>query len=146
VRFLLDTSVYLEVLLDAAVEERLREPLQEIAPDLFLSSVVRAELTQGARGRAGRALVDRLARPFERIGRVVAPDHGDWVRASTIQSRIWDAHPGLRTKRLLHDLLIACTAHKIGATLVTENERDFAVIDRWLRTRRMRLEQLASAP
>ena len=74
---------------------------------------------------------------------MVLPEYTDWVRAAVTQSRIWDTVPGLRQKRLLHDLLIACAARRIGATLVTHNERDFAIIDEWLPTRRVPVDELA---
>lgn len=139
---LLDTSVYLRVLLERAFADAAEPTLRRIGPRIRLSSVVRAELTQGARGPAGRALVDHLARRLERLGRVVAPSHDDWVRAGTVQSKIWDAHPGLRTKRLLNDLLIACAARRVGALLVTDDERDFPVLDRWLPTERIDADEL----
>lgn len=139
---LLDTSVYLRVLLDRAFAEAAEPALRRVGPRIRLSSVVRAELTQGARGPAGRALVDRLARRLERAGRVVTPSYDDWSRAGAVQSKIWDAHPTLRSKRLLNDLLIACAARRVGAILVTENERDFPVVDRWLPTERIDADDL----
>jgi predicted nucleic acid-binding protein len=135
--FLFDTSVYLRILLDAQFARRAEPALRRVAPRLFLSSVVRAELTQGARGPEGRALVDRLAGQLERVGRVVTPSHDDWVHAATVQSRLWDSSPGLRTKRLLHDVLLAIGAQRIGARIVTDNERDFVAIGRWVGTRRL---------
>ena len=140
--FVFDTSLYIRILLDARFAERAAPALRRMAPRLFLSSVVRAELTQGARGDAGRALVDRLARALERVGRVVTPSHDDWVEATAVQSRIWDSSPALRTKRLLHDILLAKSARRIGARIVTDNERDFAVIARWLPTERMSSDDL----
>ena len=145
-RFLLDTSSYLEFLNDSDAAERAAAVLREIAPYLHLSAVVRAELTQGAKGKAGRALVDKLARPFERCGRVVTPAYEDWVTAATAQSKLWDESPSQRTKKLLFDLLLACSARRIGAWLVTENERDFQRIDRWLPTKRLRIADLLGTP
>jgi predicted nucleic acid-binding protein len=58
--FLFDTFVYLRILLDARFARQAEPALRRIAPRLYLSSVVRAELTQGARGPEGRSLVDRL--------------------------------------------------------------------------------------
>lgn len=142
--FLLDTSAYLRILRDARFAAAAEPGLRRIAPRLHLSSVVRAELTQGARGAPGRALVDRLARRLERAGRVVTPSHADWTRAAYVQSLLWDSRPDLRDRRLLADLLIACSARRIGAVLVTDDERDFALIDRWLRTERLRADQLAA--
>ena len=73
----------------------------------------------------------------------MTPTHADWVRAATVQSMIWDASPSLRTKRLLSDILIACGARSIGACIWTADERDFAVIDRWLPTEWIRTDDLS---
>ncbi len=127
----------MRVLLDVGFARAAESGLRRLAPTMYLSSVVRAELTQGARGPAGRALVDVLVRRLERVGRTVHPSHDDWRRAATWQSALWDDAPHLRSKRLLHDLLIAIAARRIGAHIVTDNERDFAIIDRWLRTKRI---------
>ena len=135
--FLLDTSAYVRILRDRPYAERAEAALRRIAPLLHLSSVVRAELTQGARGTEGRALVAKLSRRLEQAGRVVVPVHQDWLRAATVQSQVWDAMPGLRQRHLLHDLLIACGARRVGAILVTDNERDYRIIDRWLPTKRL---------
>jgi predicted nucleic acid-binding protein len=143
VTFVFDTSLYIRILLDGRFAERAAPALRRIAPRLYLSSVVRAELTQGARGQTGRALVDRVARGLERVGRIVTPSDDDWLEAATVQSRLWDSTPSLRSKHLLHDILIAASARKIGARLVTDNERDFARIARWLPTERMSSGELA---
>lgn len=139
---LLDTSLYLRILRDDRFAKAAEPALRRMAPRMYLSSVVRAELTQGARGPAGRGLVTRVARRLERVGRVVTPRQEDWVRAATVQSKIWDTVPALRTKHLLHDLLIACGARQVGARLVTANHGDFDVIDRWLPTDRIDADDL----
>ena len=72
----------------------------------------------------------------------MAPVHTDWVRAGTVQSMIWDALPGLRQRRLLNDLLIACASTRIGAILVTDDEHDYRIIDRWIATKRLRSADL----
>jgi predicted nucleic acid-binding protein len=141
-KFLIDTSVYLRIFHDRTFALAAEPTLRRIAPRLYLSSVVRAELTQGARGDAGRRLVSRLARSLERTGLVIAPAHDDWVLASTIQSKIWDRSAALRTKRLLHDLLIACTARRVGACVITEDEDDFRIVGEWLPTDRLHPEDL----
>jgi predicted nucleic acid-binding protein len=131
-KFLLDSSVYFAILLEKDFGVRAQPALRRMAPLMYLSSVVRAELTQGARGEVGRRLVARLSRSLERTGRVVAPSHQDWTEAGVIQSRIWDANPRLRTKSLLHDLLIARSARGVGACVVTGNVSDFELIREWL--------------
>lgn len=140
--FVFDASAYLRLLLDARFARAAEPAIRRLAPSLYLSSVVRAELTQGARGRAGRALVDVLARRLERVGRTIAPSHEDWAYAAGCQSKLWDANPNLRDKSLLHDMLIALAARRVGAHLVTDNEQDFAIVDRWIRTKRLSTDDL----
>lgn len=143
-KFLLDTSVYLTILHDRSFAVAAEPRLRRIAPQMVLSSVVRAELTQGARGEPGRLLVAKLARALESAGRVIAPIHEDWVEAASIQSKIWDAKPALRSKRLLNDLLIARSARRVGAYIVTDNEGDFELIGEWMPVEALRTEDLLS--
>ena len=105
-KYLLDTNVYVAALNDPGYLEAHRDTFVRIAPRMFLSSVVRCELLQGAKGELGRARVSRATRQLEHAGRVVAPTHGDWVSAGTVQGRIWDDDGSLRTQRLLNDILI----------------------------------------
>lgn len=143
--FLLDANIYFAAIHDPSFIVRHRDDFLRIGPRTFLSSVVRAELIQGAKGELGRARVNRATRQLERAGRVVAPTHDDWVSAGTIQGRIWDDDASLRTKRLLHDILIVCAARRIGALLITENARDFGVIQRYLAHRALTMSELAQA-
>jgi predicted nucleic acid-binding protein len=143
VNFLLDTNIYFAILHDAGFLERQRDVLLRIAPRTFLSSIVRAELLQGARGDLGRARVTRATRQLERVGRVVAPTHADWVQAGITQGRIWDDRPSLRSKSLLHDILIVTTLLRIGGVLISDNTKDFAVIDRYLPHDVLTLDDLA---
>lgn len=143
--FLLDTNVYFAVLHDSTFLEHHRSDLLRIAPRTFLSSVVRAELLQGAKGNLGRARVSRATRQLERAGRVISPTHADWVAAGTVQGRIWDDDASMRTKHLLHDILIVCASRRIGAVVVTDNARDFAAIRRYLPHRAHSMSELGRA-
>jgi predicted nucleic acid-binding protein len=145
VNFLLDANIYFAAIYDANFLARHRDDLLRIGPSTFLSSVVRAELLQGAKGELGRARVSRATRHIERAGRVVPPTHEDWVSAGTIQGRIWDDDASLRTKRLLNDILIACAARRVGAMLITENTRDFDLIRRYLPHRALSMGEVAHA-
>lgn len=141
--FLLDANIYFSILSNPKFFDRHRVHLLRIAPRTFLSSVVRAELIQGAKGDLGRARIARATRQLERARRVVAPTHEDWVAAGTIQGRIWDDNPSLRTKRLLNDILIACSARRVGAIVVSENKQDFELIGEYLPLRSMPMAELA---
>lgn len=131
-RYVLDTNVYFHTLHDPTYLARYRPALLQIAPHTVLSSVVRLELVQGAHGDVGRARIGKAVEPLERAGRVVAPTHADWAHAGEVQGRIWDDHPSLRTKALQNDLLIVCTARRVGAIIITENLRDFETIRPYL--------------
>lgn len=88
--FLLDANIYFAAIHDATYLARHREDFLRIGPRTFLSSVVRSEMLQGAKGELGRARVSRATRHLERVGRVVPPTHDDWVTAGTVQGRIWE--------------------------------------------------------
>jgi predicted nucleic acid-binding protein len=143
--FLLDANIYFAAIYDASFLARHRDNLLRIGPRTFLSSVVRAELLQGAKGELGRARVNRATRQLERAGRVIPPTHDDWVSAGTVQGRIWDDDASLRTKRLLNDILIACATRRIGAILITENTRDFSLIQRYLPHRALTMDEVTQA-
>jgi len=65
--FLFDASAYMRVLVDGDFARAAEPALRRLAPTMYLSAVVRAELTQGARGSSGRTLVDVLARKLEQV-------------------------------------------------------------------------------
>lgn len=123
-----DTNVYFAILADPTFLTEHGLWLRSVAPRTFVSSVVIAELVQGAKGDLARRRVRRATASLERVGRVVTPSHVDWARAGTVQGKIWDRHPSLRTKAMLADVLIACSASRIGALVVTSNLRDFTLI------------------
>lgn len=131
-KYLLDTNVYFEILRGGRNAERYLGVVQRVMPSVWLSSVVLYEMLCGARGELDRARVRRSVQTLERVGRVVAPEREDWVRAATIQGQLWDTRPELRNKRLQNDILIACSARSIGARLVTTNPSDFQCIARLL--------------
>lgn len=142
-KYLLDTNVYFDILHNPAYLARYRAALLRVTPQTFLSSVVRLEMVQGARGDIARARVGQALVPLERVGRVVAPTHADWAQAGVTQGRIWDEHSALRTKDLQNDILIACTARRIGAVVVTSNTKDFDLIRPYVPHRTVTLPQLA---
>lgn len=127
-KYVLDTNVYLDLLRDPAELARSAHHLARILPQTWLSSVVLHELLSGARGDLGRAAVLRAVRTLTRVGRLLTPTHADWSLAGTVRARIWERHRDWRTKVLQNDLLIACSACRFGAFVVTRNQKDFQVI------------------
>jgi predicted nucleic acid-binding protein len=143
VKFLLDTNVYFAAIYEPGFLDRYRDLLLRIGPLTYLSSVVRFELLQGAKGELGRARVARATRQLERTRRVTAPADADWARAGIVQGQIWDELPRLRAKSLQNDILIACTARRIGAIVVSDNLRDFQIVSRYLPHRTVSIAMLS---
>ena len=129
-----DTNVYVTVLREGMDGKSLME-LCRLVPRTHLASVVSAELRAGAIDEAGREAVRELTRPFERLGRVVTPDARSWDRAGDILAEISRREPGLRGRipGLWNDALIALSARQIGATVVSENVRDFTLLRHYAR-------------
>jgi predicted nucleic acid-binding protein len=103
-----------------------------LLPATFLSAVVAYELFVNAQDPRTRTLVQEFIRPMERTGRVVSPTFADWVQASEIVTALEGKERGWRSKlpALLNDILIALCARRIGAMLLTYNQKDFRLIRR----------------
>ena len=131
---LFDTNVYV-----AALREGVRGAafarIRESAPRTFLASVVSAELRAGAVDQTGRSVVLELTDRFDRLGRIVTPEARSWSLAGDVLGDIRRREPGMRDKiaRLWNDALIALSARQIGASVVTGNVGDFALLRRFVR-------------
>ena len=118
-------------------EGRLAEEVLASLRGRFLirqSSVVISELRRGARTRQAVRLVQdlrRLAR-FE-----WTPSASDWWKAAVIIEKIGDGQSWDRRKRqeFQNDALIALSAQKNGATVITANRGDFALLAKELKLR-----------
>lgn len=94
----------------------------------ILTAVVAAELYAGTRDRREKRALDDLCRAHLSLGHFSSPPADAWVEAGILLRR---AHATFGRMEFIHhfrDLLIALEAVRTGATLVTENMRDFA---RW---------------
>ena len=126
---LLDTNVYI-----GHWDQGLyAEPLAEVRRGFVVrqSAVVLSELRRGARTPAARRLVERLHRSAVASWEPLADD---WWRAGDLIRTIGDAKGWDPRKRreFQNDALIALTARRHGALLVTANRRDFELLRRRL--------------
>lgn len=91
------------------------------------SAIVLSELRRGARTPQARRLVEAL----HRLAHVRwAPDEADWWESGKIVREIgdakgWEAH---KRREFQNDTLIALTARRRGATVVTANRDDFELL------------------
>lgn len=135
-KFVLDTNLYVQAFRSRAGAEALEEYLMVFTPITWLSSVVMHELLVGASTPAkARQVRTDLFGPLLRTGRVITPSHAAWERsASALSAMARAGHRDLRTvpKSLVNDFLLAASCREAGATLITDNSRDFRMIARFL--------------
>jgi predicted nucleic acid-binding protein len=128
--YVLDTNVFI------------RRGLEPLAERYLLSSVVLQELAAGARDAAEIRLFGAMRAAAEADGTLLTPNGEDWFQTGKVLNAL---HRGLRShrqgptpaipkeeqQRLLRDVLIARSAKRVNATVVTHNKRDFAKIRRF---------------
>ena len=122
---IIDSSVYI----DHWEQGRHGEILETVRRAFVVrhSAVVLSELRRGARTEAARKLVETLYR----LARIQwEPTAADWWEAGVLISKIGDARRWGPDKRrdFQNDALIALTARRYGATIVTANRRDFELL------------------
>lgn len=123
----LDTSVYI----DHWEAGRYDKELANIGRVFVVrhSAVVLSELRRGARTPSARRFVDDL---FRLAHLQWTPTSEDWWEAGRLILTIGDRRAWTRTKRrdFQNDVLIALTARRHGATVVTANRADFELLSR----------------
>jgi predicted nucleic acid-binding protein len=127
-RLVIDTNVYVDWL----NRGRHEGVLFERGAVKYLSAVVLMELRAGAFRAADRRILGRLEAAFERAGRILTPSRAVFAEAGDTLRRL-QAAAGRRIgggHSIANDVLIALSARSIGATVVTQNERDYRAIER----------------
>lgn len=125
VKVILDTSIYIPFINDGienpVIDLRSRKPLS------YLCAVVIEELYAGAHDKTSINLLDRLYETFNKIGRLIVPEAADWQRTGKVIAKLGNKY-GFEEKflsKITNDVLIALSARKIGAMIVTKNTMDF---------------------
>ncbi|HWV56935.1 MAG TPA: type II toxin-antitoxin system VapC family toxin [Longimicrobiales bacterium] len=135
-KFVLDTNVLIHAMRNEAARDELAAWQRRMGPHLYMHAVVVAELLVGA---GSEVTFERwrghwLA-PAERLGRVIAPTQGTWLRAARTVARLHgeghlprdQVRPGF-----FNDCLLAASAVEQGFILVTHHLADFHLIRRVL--------------
>lgn len=132
-KVILDTNVYVDACRSEETRAHFRAAFFPLLPVTYLAAVVAYELRVNAKDERTRRLVHDFIQPMQRTGRIVNPTFADWLDASDVVEAIETRDRTWRSKlpALLNDILIALCARRIGATLVTHNERDFRLIRRY---------------
>lgn len=92
---------------------------------LWLSAVVFEDLYAGASGRVQQSLARMEC---DRVKRILVPTLHDWTQAGRVLARLAAGHgyEKIGQGRLANDALIAMSGARMGATVITANERGFA--------------------
>lgn len=125
VKILLDTSVYIPFINDGVAHPALR--FDNHKPLLYMSAVVIEELYAGALDAKTVKLLDSLYRTFHSLGRMIAPESSDWRKAGQVIASLGKKYgfEQLFLSRITHDALIALSAKRLGAVVVTNNTKDY---------------------
>ena len=98
----------------------------------YLSSIVAMELYAGVHLKKDKDGVDRIYNIFNKTRRIVVPEKSSFPKAGIVLDnlRTRQGYDLKKTVSLSHDVLIALSALSIGATVITENQKDFLAIQR----------------
>jgi predicted nucleic acid-binding protein len=135
-KYVLDTNLYVRAFRSRSGAEEMERYFMEFSPNTYLSSIVLHELLVGAAtpGKA-RQIREDLLGPLIRLGRVITPSHAAWDRAgSALAAMARKESRDMRSipKSLVHDFLLAASCRESEATLLTDNNRDFRLIRKYL--------------
>jgi predicted nucleic acid-binding protein len=125
-RVVLDTNIYIDWL----NEGRYEDIIFRRGAVKHLSAIVLMELLAGAFSTRDRRLIRDITVPFATANRVVTPTVSIYEEAGDVLRRLQHGHGYSMPNAygLLNDVLIALSARSIGASVITQNERDFVAI------------------
>ena len=131
---------------DTSVVISKRVTLPDNSSNFLISSVVLLELMASASDDSRRRFYERVYTDYQRDNSLIVPNEDDWLLASKVlywlsqgrrrvyKGRLPRLAPGV-SQRLALDALIAASARRWRATVVTENWNDFAAIKRFCNVR-----------
>jgi predicted nucleic acid-binding protein len=135
-KYVLDTQLFIDAFRDAAANETLQRFHRAFAPFEYFSVVVAQELRAGVRRHQDRKALERnVLAVFERAGRTFAPSASVWHRSGDVLSDMAKKEGleiGRLSKSFANDVLLALSCREAGCVLVTDNERDFQRIRRYV--------------
>ena len=119
--------------------------LREMPPSFLLSAVVLMEITFGARDESDRKFYEGIFQHYRKNDLLIVPNEDDWLLAAKILFLLTHARkrsqkgklrrlPAGASQRLALDVLIAVSARRWKAHVVTENWADFKAIQRYCNT------------
>ena len=128
---LFDSSVYIAALRPGGDPDLLAQRWTVESP-LWMSSVVLEELYGGSKP-GDRRVLEKLERDFDKAGRLLVPNLGDWTSAGKTLAAIAQkyGYEKIGRARLTNDTLIATSAARRGIRVLTINVRDYELLARF---------------
>jgi predicted nucleic acid-binding protein len=135
-KYVLDTQLFINAFRDPIANEALQRFHRAFSPFEHLSVIVAQELRAGVSKPSDRKALERnVLRVFERAGRTITPSPDAWHRSGDLFSEMAQQE-GLEVARVskafANDLMLAISCCESGCVLVTENDRDFSRIRRFI--------------
>jgi predicted nucleic acid-binding protein len=131
-----DTNVLIDFFRNPSHKEEFEA--KTLRPQFFLSSVVAMELYASCRTKRQQSELESFLKVFEKGKRVIAPDHSCFIEAGRVLASLGVQGVDLvRRRHMVNDILIAVTAARAGAVVITANVQDFSLIEVHARVRWM---------
>ncbi|MBV6517828.1 MAG: hypothetical protein DCC43_05585 [Candidatus Brocadia sp.] len=134
VKVIFDTSIYIPF-----VNDGIAYPTGNLHADfgkhmLYMSVVVMEELYAGAFDTQSIKLLDTLYKTFKNLNRLLVPEAADWQGAGKVIAKIGKKYgfEDIFLSKITHDVLIAASARRIGAIVITNNRKDFLRIQEFV--------------
>jgi len=134
--YVLDTQIFIKAFRDPIVNEALQRFHRAFSPFEHLSAIVVQELRAGVKRIDDRKALERnVLTIFNRAGRTITPSADAWHRSGDVLAEM-ARQEGLEIARISkafgNDVLLALSCREAGCVLVTDNERDFRRIRRFV--------------
>lgn len=133
---MLDTQLFINAFRDPIANEALQRFHRAFSPFEHLSAIVAQELRAGVSKPSDRQALERnVDRLFERAGRTMAPSPNAWHLSGDVFSEMAQQEgPEVArvSKAFANDLMLALSCRESGCVLVTDNDRDFSRIRRFI--------------
>lgn len=127
-KIIIDTNIYIDFYNTGKFKEFI---FQKRYPEIiYVSSIVIMELLAGAFSRSDIAIVNNLIKIARASNKIITPTQHDYIDSGKILAKL-QSEKGYDLKKSYHitnDVLIALSARRIGATLFTQNKKDFETI------------------
>ena len=135
-KYILDTQLFINAFRDPIANEALQQFHRAFSPSEHFSVIVGQELRAGVqRPRDRKALERNVVKVFTRANRIITPSADAWHRSGDLLSEM-ARREGLEiarvSKAFANDVLLALSCREAGCVLVTDNERDFQRIRRFV--------------